>query len=758
MIINATLEREILQLQLRDYQVNAVDFVRNFFRNNPAPAMPVAVAGCGAGKTVIFAQMAWLSFEKGNTSMIICPYQSLLDQFLVTLIYKGFKGTKEMYEIVLKNDPELKNPLTKKAKEIYDRACKTKIWKPEIAWYAGGKPTCKDYTGIKVFITMAQTIESRGFPNIPISLIGYDEWHLTYFRRELQAQLNNWKYYNKCREVGFTATPYHSDGRKAPHGTALHTVITTKELIKTGFNSPYVYMPLGIVAKKYAIKSTDLTYQEEKALLHEMFPPEKSWAFLSDPETHLENNPEFKAKLQTFGIDRLNSVFDERTVFFFSRKAIAQEYMDYYREELIKLGIHKELIMVCDETPMKERSIASQKFRRQEAILFTVTALAVGFDEPSVENIVLHRPFTDESFALFVQIIGRCLRVSPATGKRLAKIYAMCNNPHHLLPDEITDWNIPESKELQKLCRLPIPKEGKTCEHCGTVNGRNMKHCYKCGEKLPAARQKTDEEKFEEWQKLVSAYTQDREGVFTIDDILLAKVRDLLIVINEQFNTFEFDNQETKAKFFECLVSLQRAVKGFIFHNDPLPVERLQSQSILLSQLTHLNLMPDDPVLNLVVDFKKAVDKFLLDGEASMADRFLAESKEAIGTTNVLKFVERASLAGQSSETVYKILLKLAVLLYDYNPNWSYYEFKKLFPDYGNPPVSWKRHAIFGESPTYGNYLFYHHFLWTKYGKKYGDNAHTQVFSALAAEFGKYSSQFYAQFQKEVQSSQQYVA
>lgn len=744
--MTVTLEREILQLQPRDYQVNAVTFVRNFFRNNPAPAMPVAVAGCGAGKTIIFAQMAWLSFEKGNTSMIICPYQSLLDQFLVTLIYRGFKGTKEMYEIVLKNDPELKNPLTKKAKEIYDRACKTKIWKPEIAWYAGGKPTCKDYSGIKVFIAMAQTIESRGFPDIPISLIGYDEWHLTYFRRELQAQLNNWKYYSKCREVGFTATPYHSDGRKAPHGTAFHTVITTKELIETGFNSPYVYMPLGRLERKYAIRSKDLSAAEESALLNEMFAPEKSFMYLNNPSDYSDS------------VSNLNSVFQERTIFFFSRKAIAREYMDFYHKELIKLGIHKELIMVCDETPVNQRKEAYQKFRKQEALLFTVTALAVGFDEPSVENIVLHRPFTEESFALFVQIFGRGLRPSPSTGKTVCRVYDMCSNPYFPLPDEITDWNIPETRELQKLCRLPIPKEGKTCEHCGTVNGRNMKHCYKCGEKLPAARQKTDEEKFEEWQKLVSAYTQDRESVFRIDDILLAKVRDLLIVINEQFNSFDFDNQETKAKFFECLVSLQRAVKGFIFHNDPLPVERLQRQSILLSQLTHLTLMPDDPILDLVVDFKKAVDKFLLDGEASMADRFLAESKEAIGTTDVLKFVERASLAGQSPETVYKILLKLAVLLYDYNPNWSYYEFKKLFPDYGNPPVSWKRHAIFGESPTYGNYLFYHHFLWSKYGKKYGDNAHTQVFSALAAEFGKHSPQFYAQFQKEVQSSQQYVA
>lgn len=740
-----TLEpQQLTQLQPRFYQEEAVNFARNFFKNNPAPAMPVEVAGCGAGKTVIFAQIAWLAFEKGNRSMIICPYQSLLDQFLITLIYRGFKGTKEMYQVVLKNDPDFKNPLTKKVKEIYDRACKTKIWKPEIAWYAGSKSSCEDYSNVRVFIAMAQTLESRGFPDIPISIVGYDEWHLTYFRRELQNQITNWKYYHKCREIGFTATPYHSDGRKAPKGTVFHTVITTKELIETGYNSKYLYLPLGKLEYKYAIRSKDLTLAEELAVLEEMFNPEKSFTYLNNPDKHSNSSLNLK------------SVFQERTIFFFSRKAIAQEYINYYQKELTKLGINKELIMVCDDTPSKTRKEAYLKFRNQEALLFTVTALAVGFDEPSVENIVLHRTFTEESFALFIQIFGRGLRPSPSTGKDICKIYDMCANPYFPLPDEITDWNISEDKNLQRMSRIPVPKVGKICIKCGNINGRNMKQCYKCGEPLPGMKQKTDEEKFDEFQKLISAYTQDSEGVFKIDDILLTKVRDLLITINEEFNKSEFNDHETKFKTFECLVSLQRAVKGFIFKNDPLPVERLESQTILLSQLSHLSLMPDDNKLQLVTEFKKAVDKFLLSGNSinTLADRFLAESKEALGTTDVLKFIERASLAGQSPENVYKILLKLAVLLYSHDPKWTYYEFKKLFPKHDNPPMSWRKHAIFGESPTYGNYVFYHHFLWHKYGKKYGSNAHTQVYGALAAEFGKFFQGFYSQFQVEVSISE----
>lgn len=729
-------------LELRPYQIEAVNNVKKFFIENKAPAMPVAIAGCGAGKTVIFAQMAWLAGEKNNRSIVICPYQSLLDQFLITLIYKGFKGTKEMYEIVLKNDPEFKNPLTKKVQEIYDRNIKTKIWKSEIAWYAGGKPTCKDYTEIKVIIAMAQTIESRGMPDVQLSLIGYDEWHLTYFRRELQLKLNKWDYYPKCREVGFTATPYHSDGRKPPEGTEFQTVITTKELIELGYNSPYNYIALGRLEYKYAIRSKDLSLAEETAVLKEMFSPEKSFRYLNSPGEYSENKT-------------LKSVFEERTIFFFSRKVIAAEYIEYYEKELKKLGIKRELIMVCDETPIKERKEAYIKFRKQEAVLFTITALAIGFDEPSVENIVLHRAFTEESFALFIQIIGRGLRVSKTTGKTICRIYDLCANPYFPLPDEIIDWNIPTTKEQQKLCRIPIPKEGKECPHCGIINGRGMTNCYKCGGTLPAARKKTDDEKFEEWKKLIDAYTLDIEGVFKIDNFLLSKVRDVLITVTQEINKVKFDNQEINSNIFECLVALQRAVKGFIFKNDPLPVEKLEDETIKLSQLVHLHLAMETEILKVVVEFKKAVDKFLIEGETNrnLADRFLIETKEIVGTSNVLKFIERSSVAGQTPEAVYKILLKLAVLLYDYDPKWTYFEFKKLFPDHKSPPNGWRLHAIYGESPTYGNYLAYHHFLWSKYARKYGDNAHTQVYSALSSEFGKYASQFYTQFQEELKKT-----
>jgi hypothetical protein len=57
----------------------------------------------------------------------------------------------------------------------------------------------------------------------------------------------------------------------------------------------------------------------------------------------------------------------------------------------------------------------------------------------------------------------------------------------------------------------------------------------------------------------------------------------------------------------------------------------------------------------------------------------------------------------------------------------------------------WKKHAIFGENPTYGNYLKYRHFLWLKYGKE----SNKKVFRDLREEFGIRCIEFNDRYMKE---------
>jgi superfamily II DNA or RNA helicase len=724
-----------LTISPRPYQEKAIDHCSEVFWGQMPEKAVNLVAGCGAGKTVIAAQICWLLHENNFNSLIIVPYTSLLDQFVTTLICRGFRGTKKMYEMVIAQDPEGKSPFIQSVRELYEHYCKTKFPKPEIAYYAGGKPTTKDYSTIKVVVAMAQTIESRGIPEIPFKIIHLDESHLTYFRRELQAKLQEYKYYSESNLVLYTATPWRGDGAEYSKGIKNYQVATTKELIEQGFNCPYFYYPLGVMEKKQAIRSTDFSEAEELAILDKMFNPADSWEYLHNPSSHLDSGKQ------------IESVFDSQTIFFFGRKAIALKYMDYFREKMKEAGIDRELLLVCDSTPLSERVAAFSKFRERKALLFTVTCLAIGFDEPSVENIVLLRTFSMAGYALFIQIFGRGLRPSQKTGKTHCNVFDLCSNPYFAdaLPDMITDWNISEDNNI------PIPKDGKVCEHCGAVNGRGMKSCYMCGEELPKAKEKTVEEELDELtQKLLD--WGNSEGYFNINDELLEKLQNQHLKITNLCNQLKLQDQEYLLELNRCLASLKTAIGGFVFRNDPLPIERLQLQTYKLVELSDVLSLYSPYTEQEIQEFEKLSRNFLQDGETiKAADRALKKLRQQAEnqSTEGIKFIEISSSGGLSHREVYRNLLKIGVLAKGFAPGWAYMQMQKMYGIdtlkelYGDKvtfPRDWKRHAIFGETPTYGNYLKYRHQLSLQCSKNH--KSYDSVYKELSAEFGSFCIEF----------------
>ena len=524
-----------------------------------------------------------------------------------------------------------------------------------------------------------------------------------------------------------TATPWRGDGAEYPQNVKHYQVVTTKELIETGFNSPYFYYPLGVLERKQALRSTDFSEAEELAILDKMFSCENSWDYLHNPSAHIDSGKQIK------------SVFDEQTIFFFSKQKIALKYMDYFREKMIEAGIPRELILVCDKTPQAERVEAFSKFRERKAILFTVTCLAIGFDEPSVENIVLLRTFSMAGYALFIQIFGRGLRPSDKTGKTHCNVFDLCSNPYFAdaLPDMITTWDLTDRN-----CIVPTPKEGKECEHCGTINGRAMKDCYMCGAELPQAKEKTTEEELDELTQRLLDWGNS-QGFFNINDQLLADLQTKHLQITNLCNQLQITNNTQQLELSKCLVSLKSAIGGFVFRNDPLPLEKLQLQTYKLVELAETFNLENHVVYPQIQQFETLSRKFLQDGETiKAADRALKKLREIAEnqTTEGIKFLEISSSSGLSRRDIYRNLLKIGVLVKEYAPGWAYMQLCKLYEGKIEIDRDWKRHAIFGENPTYGNYLKYRHFLWSKYAKKEGSNK--DVFRELSAEFGRYCIEF----------------
>lgn len=725
-----------LTIQTRNYQDAAIEHCSDIFWGQVPQKRASLIAGCGAGKTVIAAQICWLLHQNHHRSLIIVPYTSLLDQFITTLICKGFRGTKKMYEMVIAQDPEGKNPYIQSVKELYNQFCKNKLFpESEIAYYAGGKPTTKDYKNIKVVVAMAQTIESRGFPDLPFKIIFFDESHLSYFRRELQSKLSEYKYNKESNEVLLTATPWRGDGAEYPNGVQHYQVITTKKLIETGFNCPYFYYALGVMEVKQALRSSDFSEAEELAILDKMFNPQDSWEYLHNPSAHLDSDKQLK------------SVFEQQTIFFFGRKNIALKYMDYFREQMKQAGIDRELILVCDNTPPTERVDAFSKFRERKAILFTVTCLAIGFDEPSVENIVLLRTFSMAGYGLFIQIFGRGLRPSPKTGKTHCNVFDLCANPHFAdaLPDMVTTWDLNDRN-----CIVPKPKEGKVCEHCGTTNGRTMKNCYMCGAELPKAKEKSVEEELDELTQRLLDWGNS-QGYFNINDQLLSDLQSKHLEITNICNKITLE-QSQQLELNRCLSALKSAIGGFVFRNNPLPIEKLQLQTYKLVELAESVVNYDSTLRHKVQDFEILTRKFLEDGEAiKAADKALKLIREQVENQKIngIKFVEISSSGGLSHRDVYRNLIKLNALVKKFAPGWPYMQMQKLYGIpllkelYGDKitfPRDWKRHAIFGNNPTYGNYVYYRQqlFMYCAKNRKPYSDAHKE----LSAEFGTYSIEF----------------
>jgi superfamily II DNA or RNA helicase len=117
----------------------------------------------------------------------------------------------------------------------------------------------------------------------------------------------------------------------------------------------------------------------------------------------------------------------------------------------------------------KERKEILQWFREKpDAILTSVSILTTGFDEPTVESIILNR--ATKSLTLYFQMIGRGSRVLP--GKREFSIIDLGNNLNRFgLWDAEVDWEnifrapelylqaIPGDEEIERSYRYEMPDE-----------------------------------------------------------------------------------------------------------------------------------------------------------------------------------------------------------------------------------------------------------------------------------------------------------
>jgi len=136
------------------------------------------------------------------------------------------------------------------------------------------------------------------------------------------------------------------------------------------------------------------------------------------------------------------------------------------QEALLRRGILAAT--VSGETPAGEREQLLAKFAAGVfPALCNVGVLTEGWDCPRTDCIVLLRP--TRSAALYVQMVGRGLRLSPETGKTDCLILDFGGNIERLGPVDQADE------------REPKARKSKPCPACGRINEPDAQACSACG-------------------------------------------------------------------------------------------------------------------------------------------------------------------------------------------------------------------------------------------------------------------------------------
>lgn len=157
--------------------------------------------------------------------------------------------------------------------------------------------------------------------------------------------------------------------------------------------------------------------------------------------------------------------------------------------------------VISGNTPLGVRIELMARFRaRQILVLLSVDVLGEGVDVPGVETVILGRP--TESFQLFAQQVGRCVRVivddhlknqwdTFTDSERLYHIQHS-RKPRGTVIDLVDNWlrhSMPDAPRIYNLGK-PIKGEGelleddipqRRCTACFELYPRRLKACEHCG-------------------------------------------------------------------------------------------------------------------------------------------------------------------------------------------------------------------------------------------------------------------------------------
>lgn len=239
------------------------------------------------------------------------------------------------------------------------------------------------------------------FENIDIILI--DEMHINYIGMMKDLK---YKYWNTAKWIGFSGTPIKANGEKIKGWDKAITLYQIPDLIKTGYLAEYDYLApyeMDISSLRVDSKTGDYNASDVKKLVSDT------------------------SAIQSV-VNAYNEYSKDRKTLIFAA--------NIEHSILLSKALPNAMVIHSKISEAKQRKILEDYKNSKNGILINVTMLTTGYNEPSIECLIIARPI--KSIPKGIQVWGRGLREFKGRKTTIIDLASVYKNVG--LPNEVRDF------------------------------------------------------------------------------------------------------------------------------------------------------------------------------------------------------------------------------------------------------------------------------------------------------------------------------
>ena len=341
-----------------------------------------------------------------------------------------------------------------------DKLTKYGIAGDQIGFITGGRP---EHRNRPIQIASVQSLARRTWWKDRFwGAVILDECHLTAYRKAAEH------FFSDAHEgltIGLTATPYRLKKHEglSSHFDDLVQAPTPAALTEMGHLSPLRYWGFG---KAGGIDTEGVKTRAGDFALGDL---EQACA---------------KPELLNHAVTQWQKLAAGKKTLCFCTTV---KHAEALRDEFIRHGV--AALLVCGETPRDKRQEIYCKLEKGEIeVVTSVDVLAIGFDLPCAEALLLARP--TKSKAIHLQQLGRGAR--PLDGKDFCTVLDQAGNvlKHGFLTDD-GPWSLDIPEDKGEPGEAPIKVCDPDDHGCGAVVHASLMVCPECGREFPVKKKKS---------------------------------------------------------------------------------------------------------------------------------------------------------------------------------------------------------------------------------------------------------------------------